>query len=61
MRHTKVLAGSSNPAFADQVVKHIGMPIGKTQLGKFSNMETSVMVRPALSLAGLQWCSSRRR
>lgn len=45
MRHTKIYAGSSSPEFAQLIVQHIGISVGKSHVTKFSNKETSVTVR----------------
>ncbi len=40
-RHLKVLTGRAHPALAKEVAKHLGVPLGKVDLGNFANGEIS--------------------
>ena len=37
-----VFTGNANPVLADQIAKHIGVPLGDAKIGKFSDGEISV-------------------
>jgi len=39
-----VFTGSANPALAEKVVHHLGMPLGKAHVGRFSDGETLVEI-----------------
>ncbi len=39
-----VLAGNANPALAERVVHHLGIPLGKVHVGRFSDGETLVEI-----------------
>jgi len=40
----KLLAGNAHPELALEIAKYMGLQIGKADVGKFSNGETSVMI-----------------
>jgi ribose-phosphate pyrophosphokinase len=40
-----VFAGNANPALADKIAKHIGIPVGDAAVGKFSDGEISVEIK----------------
>lgn len=40
----KVFSGNSNPDLAKRIAMHLGQPLAKCQVGKFSNGETMVMI-----------------
>lgn len=40
-----VFAGNANPALADKIAKHIGIPVGDAAVGKFSDGEVSVEIK----------------
>ncbi|CAK7226593.1 ribose-phosphate pyrophosphokinase 1 [Sporothrix curviconia] len=44
MRNTQIFAGSSCTALATQICENLGMAPGNTELGQFSNGETSVRI-----------------
>ncbi|KAI8873323.1 phosphoribosyl pyrophosphokinase [Ramicandelaber brevisporus] len=44
MKNIKIFSGSSHPALADAVCRHLGMPVSKCDLTKFSNCETNVQI-----------------
>ena len=39
-----VLTGNANPVLAEKVAHHLGMPLGKAQVGRFSDGETLVEI-----------------
>lgn len=39
-----VFTGNANPILADQIAKHIGVPLGDAKIGKFSDGEISVVL-----------------
>jgi ribose-phosphate pyrophosphokinase len=39
-----VFTGSANPALAEQVVQHLGIPLGRAHVGRFSDGETLVEI-----------------
>ncbi len=39
-----VFTGNANPALAERVVHHLGIPLGKVQVGRFSDGETLVEI-----------------
>ena len=39
-----VLTGNANPVLAEKVAHHLGMPLGKVQVGRFSDGETLVEI-----------------
>jgi len=39
-----VFTGNANPVLADQIAKHIGVPLGDAKIGKFSDGEISVVL-----------------
>lgn len=39
-----VFTGNANPALAEQVVQHLGIPLGKAHVGRFSDGETLVEI-----------------
>lgn len=40
-----VFTGNANPALAEQVVKHLNIPLGKSVIGRFSDGEVSVEIQ----------------
>ncbi|KJR83472.1 uncharacterized protein SPSK_04674 [Sporothrix schenckii 1099-18] len=44
MRNTTIFAGSSCPVLTQQICGNLGMAPGDTELGQFSNGETSVRI-----------------
>lgn len=48
MRNLVVLGGSSHPEFTERICNRLGIPQGKTRLGKFSNNETSVEMKESV-------------
>ena len=40
MQHAKIFAGNSNPALAKSVTEYLETPLGKAEVGKFSDGET---------------------
>ena len=40
----KIFAGNSNPELAQKISDSIGIPLGKCEVGKFANGETSVTI-----------------
>ena len=40
-----VFAGNANPALAEEIAKHIGIPVGNADVGKFSDGEISVEIK----------------
>jgi len=40
----KLLAGNAHPELAQEIAKYMGLTLGKADVGKFSNGETSVMI-----------------
>ena len=42
--NTMVFTGTANPALAEKVAHHLGMPLGKAQIGRFSDGETLVEI-----------------
>ena len=39
-----VFTGNANPALAERIAKHIGVPLGRADIGKFSDGEVSVVL-----------------
>ncbi|MEK7733934.1 MAG: ribose-phosphate diphosphokinase, partial [Pseudomonadota bacterium] len=39
-----VLAGNANPALAEQVARYLGQPLGKVQIGRFSDGEVQAEI-----------------
>lgn len=48
MERIKVLAGNAHLELAHEICKYLGMPLGKADVGKFSNGETSVMISESI-------------
>eukprot|EP01113_Clastostelium_recurvatum_P038917 TRINITY_DN5882_c0_g1_i4.p1 TRINITY_DN5882_c0_g1~~TRINITY_DN5882_c0_g1_i4.p1 ORF type:complete len:327 (+),score=43.21 TRINITY_DN5882_c0_g1_i4:100-1080(+) len=44
----KLICGSSHPAFAQIIADHLCMPLGRAEVGKFSNGETSVTITESI-------------
>ena len=42
--NTMVFTGTANPVLAEKVAHHLGMPLGKAQVGRFSDGETLVEI-----------------
>ena len=42
--NTMVFTGTANPVLAEKVAHHLGMPLGKVQIGRFSDGETLVEI-----------------
>jgi ribose-phosphate pyrophosphokinase len=42
MQHAKLFAGNSNPALAQSVAEYLDIPLGKAEVGKFSDGEVKV-------------------
>ena len=42
--NTMVFTGTANPMLAEKVAHHLGMPLGKVQIGRFSDGETLVEI-----------------
>ena len=42
--NTMVFTGTANPVLAEKVAHHLGMPLGKAQIGRFSDGETLVEI-----------------
>ena len=40
----KLFTGNSNPDLARRIAQHLGQPLARCDLGKFSNGETSVTI-----------------
>lgn len=40
-----VFTGNANPALADKIAKHIGIPLGEAAIGKFSDGEITVEIK----------------
>lgn len=40
-----VFTGNANPALADKIAKHIGIPLGEATIGKFSDGEITVEIK----------------
>lgn len=48
MERIKVLAGNAHPDLALEICKYLGIALGKADVGKFSNGETSVMISESI-------------
>ena len=48
MERIKVLAGNAHPELAIEICKYLGVSLGKADVGKFSNGETSVMISESI-------------
>ncbi|KAI8977060.1 phosphoribosyltransferase-like protein [Mycotypha africana] len=48
MRNLVVLGGSSHPEFTEQICNRLGISPGQVNLGKFSNNETSVVMKESV-------------
>lgn len=48
MERIKVLAGNAHPDLANEICKCLGLSLGKADVGKFSNGETSVMISESI-------------
>jgi len=48
MERIKVLAGNAHPDLANEICKYLGLALGKADVGKFSNGETSVMISESI-------------
>ena len=48
MRGCVVFGGSSHPSLAKHICRHLNIPIGDCTLGKFSNGETSVVIKESV-------------
>lgn len=48
MERIKVLAGNAHPELAHEICKYLGITLGKADVGKFSNGETSVMISESI-------------
>lgn len=44
MRDVRIFAGNANPVLAEAVAAHLGLPMGKADVGRFSDGEVSVAV-----------------
>jgi len=44
LEHTMVFTGNANPTLAEKVVHHLGLPLGKAHVGRFSDGETLVEI-----------------
>ncbi|GAA7010983.1 ribose-phosphate pyrophosphokinase [Helicobacter pylori] len=44
MRGFKIFSGSSHPAFGKEVSKHLGVPLSKAVIGKFSDGEINIQI-----------------
>jgi len=44
MESVKILSGTAHPEFAELISRNLNIELGKTQCGKFSNGETSVVI-----------------
>jgi ribose-phosphate pyrophosphokinase len=44
LEHTMVFTGNANPTLAEKVVFHLGLPLGKAHVGRFSDGETLVEI-----------------
>lgn len=44
MRQVKIFSGSSHPLLVDAICERLGTQVGKCELTKFSNGETSVSI-----------------
>jgi len=44
----KILAGNAHPELAQEIAKYLGVSLGKADVGKFSNGETSVMISESI-------------
>jgi ribose-phosphate pyrophosphokinase len=44
MQHAKLFAGNSNPALAQSVAKYLDIPLGKAEVGRFSDGEVKVEI-----------------
>jgi len=42
---TDVFTGNANPALAQEIVSHLGLELGKAQVGRFSDGETTVEIQ----------------
>jgi len=48
MERIKVLAGNAHLELANEICKYLGIALGKADVGKFSNGETSVMISESI-------------
>jgi len=48
MERIKVLAGNAHRELAHEICKYLGLTLGKADVGKFSNGETSVMISESI-------------
>ncbi|KAF2816824.1 phosphoribosyl pyrophosphokinase [Mytilinidion resinicola] len=48
MRHAQIFSGSSHPALVDGICDRLGQRVGKAELKKFSNGETSVQIQTSI-------------
>ncbi|WQY30246.1 ribose-phosphate pyrophosphokinase [Helicobacter pylori] len=44
MRRFKIFSGSAHPAFGKEVSKHLGIPLSKVVIGKFSDGEINIQI-----------------
>ncbi|WP_418936267.1 ribose-phosphate pyrophosphokinase-like domain-containing protein, partial [Klebsiella pneumoniae] len=44
MRGFKIFSGSAHPAFGKEVSKHLGIPLSKAVIGKFSDGEINIQI-----------------
>ncbi|MCQ2892634.1 ribose-phosphate pyrophosphokinase [Helicobacter pylori] len=44
MRRFKIFSGSAHPAFGKEVSKHLGVPLSKAVIGKFSDGEINIQI-----------------
>lgn len=68
MRHAQIFSGSSHPSLVEGICDRLGQKLGKAELKKFSNGETSVQIRQSTTTTlnccytwGLQWVESSIR
>jgi ribose-phosphate pyrophosphokinase len=44
LENVTVFSGNANPAFAEKIVQNLGLPLGRAQVGRFSDGETMVEI-----------------
>ncbi len=44
MRGVKIFSGSAHPVFGKEVARHLGVPLSKTVIGKFSDGEINIQI-----------------
>lgn len=48
LEHLKLFAGNANPALAQEISDHIGIPLGQSKVSKFSDGEANVQIEESV-------------